>query len=140
VGSWWLQSIVSGDRDLLDTPLDLRQSLSDVVITFADRASELSGVVTDANGAPTNEAWVIAFPTNRSAWFFNSRRLVAVRPDREGRYTIRNLPPGEYRAIAARDIEQGEWFDPTVLDRLLPQARPLTIAGADSLTVNLKLQ
>ena len=83
---------------------------------------------------------MIAFSANRQGWFPNSRRVAAVRPDRSGRYTIRNLPPGDYRVVVTRDLEQGEWFDPSVLDRLLPTATPVTIVGAEKLTVDLKLQ
>ena len=120
IGPWWLKSLVVNGRDILDAPLDLRQGADDAVATFTDRASELSGSVKDAQGrrAPTRSS--SPFTTDRSAWFFNSRRVAGVRPDREGRYTIRNLPPGDYRVVATADLEQGEWFDPAVLDRLLP--------------------
>lgn len=139
IGSWWLKSIVAGGRDLLDAPLELRQSLGNAVVTFSDKASELSGTVADAQGAPAGDGWVIAIPANRSAWFFNSRRLAVVRPNREGRYTIRNLPPGDYRVVATRDVEDGEWFDPAVLERLLPGGMTVTIAEREKVTVNLKL-
>jgi uncharacterized protein (DUF2141 family) len=140
LGNWWLKSIVAGDRDLLDAPLDLRASVADVAVTFTDRASELSGSVIEEQSASPVERWVIAFSANRQGWFPNSRRVAAVRADRTGRYTIRNLPPGDYRVIATRDVEQGEWFDPSVLDRLLPTATPVTIVGVEKLTVDLKLQ
>jgi len=137
IGQWWLKSFVIGGRDVLDAPIELRQSVDDAVATFSDRASELSGVVEASAGVAT-DAWVIAAPTNRAAWFFNSRRLAAVHPDRDGRYTIRNLPPGDYRVLVTRDIDEGEWFDPSVLERLLPSGTAVTIAGVEKLTVNLK--
>jgi hypothetical protein len=140
IGTWWLQSITAGTRDLLDAPLDIRQSLSDVVITFADRASELSGAATDARGAAAADAWVVVFPTERAAWFYNSRRIAGVRADKTGRYSIRNLPPGDYRAVLTRDLEQGEWFDPAVLDRLLPLGTPVTVTGTDKQTLDLRLR
>ena len=140
VGTWWLQSVAAGDRDLLDAPLDIRQSLSNVVITFADRASELSGAVTDAQGAATADGWVVAFPTHRAGWFFNSRRVAGLRVDRTGRYTIRNLPPGDYYVVATRDLEQGEWFDPAALERLAPLAKPVTIAGVEKTTADLTVR
>jgi hypothetical protein len=33
--------------------------------------------------------------------------------------------------LATADLEQGEWFDPAVLERLLPAGSPLTIAGTE---------
>ena len=52
IGVWWLKSLVAGGRDLLDGPLDLRQSLEGVVATFSDRATEISGSVVDAQVPP----------------------------------------------------------------------------------------
>jgi hypothetical protein len=140
IGPWWLKSLVVGGRDILDAPLDLRTSADDAVATFSDRASELSGAVTDAQGAPIAGIFVVAVTTDRSAWFFNSRRVVGVRTDRDGRYAIRNLPPGDYRVIAAADLEQNEWFDPPVLDRLAPTATPIAIAGVEKRTVDLTVR
>jgi len=137
IGQWWLKSFVIGGRDVLDAPINLRQSVEDAVATFSDRASELSGLV-EAPVGVASDAWVIAAPTTRAAWFFNSRRLAAVHPDRDGRYTIRNLPPGDYRVLVTRDVDEGEWFDPSVLERLLPSGTAVTIAGVEKLTVNLK--
>ena len=131
IGAWWLKSLVVNGRDILDAPLDLRQGADDAVITFTDRASEIAGTLKDAQGAPVPEAYVVAFSTDRSAWFFNSRRIAAVRPGRDGQFSIRNLPPGEYRLVAAVDLDQGEWFDPLVLERLLPSAAAITIAGVE---------
>ncbi|HYT67695.1 MAG TPA: carboxypeptidase-like regulatory domain-containing protein [Vicinamibacterales bacterium] len=138
IGGWWLKSLVVGGRDILDAPLDLRASADDGVATFSDRASELSGAVTTAQSSPSPDAYVVAFSTDRSTWFMNSRRVAGVRVDRDGRYTIRNLPPGEYRVAATTDIDQGEWFDPAVLDRLLAVGVPVTVAGAEKITVNIQ--
>jgi hypothetical protein len=139
IGGWWLKSLTIGGREVLDAPLDLQQSAADAVATFTDKASEISGTLTDAAGVAAPDVPVVVFSTDRRTWFFNSRRVAGVRPNREGRYTIRNLPPGEYR-IAAADLDQGEWFDPLVLERLLPIATPLTIAGAEQKTVNLTIR
>ena len=134
IGAWWLKSLVVSGRDLLDAPLDLRQSVDDAVATFADAASEVSGTVRDAQGNTATDAVIVAFSTDRTTWFFNSRRVASVRPDAQGRYAIRNLPPGEYRLLASADLEQMEWFDPTVLERLLPAATAITISGVEKKT------
>jgi Carboxypeptidase regulatory-like domain len=137
VGGWWLKSLAAGGRELLDAPLDLQQSIDDAVATFSDRASEVSGRLLDAGGAPVTDLPVVVFSVDRSTWFFNSRRIAGVRTDRDGRFAIRNLPPGEYR-VAAADLDPNEWFDPALLERLLPAATPLTIAGTEQKTVDLR--
>jgi hypothetical protein len=131
IGAWWLKSLVVNGRDLLDSPLDLRQNVDDAVVTFTDRATEIAGTLMDARGNAAPEAYVVAFSTDRSSWFFNSRRVAGVRPDAQGRFAIRNLPPGDYRIVAVSDLDQGEWFDPAVLERLLPAATAVTLTTAE---------
>jgi carboxypeptidase family protein len=133
IGAWWLKSLVVGGRDVLDAPLDLRQSVDDAVVTFTDRATELSGTMKDAQGNPAVDHFIVAFSTDRATWFFNSRRVAAVRPDAQGRYSIRNLPPGDYRVVSA-ELDQGDWFDPAVLERLLPSAAAITLTGIEKKT------
>lgn len=140
IGSWWLKSLVVNGRDLLDSPLELRQDVADAVVTFTDRATEVTGALTDARGNAVPEMVVVAFSAERAAWFFNSRRVVGVRPDAQGRYAIRNLPPGEYRLAAAADLDQGEWFDPAVLERLSAGAMRLTLTAAERKTVDLTIR
>jgi len=139
IGSWWLTSIAAGGRELLDGPLDIQQSVDDAVATFTDAPSVLTGTVTDRAGAPAPEMYVVAFSVDRRTWFSGSRRVAAVRPTRDGRYTIANLPPGEYR-VAAADLDQGEWFDPAVLDRLLPLGAPVTISSSDRKAIDLTVR
>ena len=131
---------MAGGRDLLDAPLDIQQSIDDAVATLSDRASEMSGRVLDPSGAAAPEAWVVVFAADRAAWFFNSRRIAAVQPDREGRYSIRNLPPGDYRILATSDLEPGEWFDPPTLERLLTAAGSITVTGVEKTTRDLVIR
>ena len=140
IGAWWLKSLVVNGRDMLDAPLDLRQGAGDAVVTFSDRASEIAGRITDPQGAPAPEAYAVVFAADRSTWFFNSRRVAAVHPGRDGQFAIRNLPPGEYRIAAALELDPGEWFDPSVLERLLPAATLLTIAGPERKTIDLTIR
>ena len=88
IGGWWLKSLSLGGRELLDAPLDLKQSSNDVVVTFSDRATELKGTIA---GTPN-----IRRPTTSSSPSARTRRRgfstrgasQASRPDAEGRYTI----------------------------------------------------
>jgi hypothetical protein len=131
IGEWWLKSLVVNGRDILDSSLELRQNVDDAVVTFTDRATEIAGTLTDAGGNAVPEMYVVAFSADRSAWFFNSRRVAGVRPDPQGRFAIRNLPPGDYRLAAVPDLDQGDWFDPSLLERLLPAATPVTLTTAE---------
>ncbi len=134
LGAWWLKSIMVGRRDLLDSPIELREDREDVIVTFSDRASELGGRVTDGRGAPRADGFVVVFSADRTTWFFNSRRIAGARPNSEGRYVVRNLPPGDYLVAVYDDLLANEWFDPAVLEQLAPGAAHVTIGGSERKT------
>lgn len=140
LGKWWLKSMTVGGREALDGPIEIRQASDEVVVTVADQASTVSGTARDAQGSPLADAFVVIFGADRASWFFNSRRVAGVRTDAQGRYTIRNLPPGDYRAAVALDLDQGEWFDADALESLLPAAVPLTISAVETKTLDLLLR
>lgn len=128
IGGWWLKSIVVNGHELLDGDIDLKESSYDAVVTLTDRASEVSGRVTDASGNPWVDGFVVIFTVDRNAWFYSSRRIAGARPNSEGRYVVRNLPPGEYFMLAYDDIEPLEWFDPSMLEQLSPLSLRVTIS------------
>jgi hypothetical protein len=128
VGRWWLKSAIVDGREILDEPLEFRRSDSNAVLRWSDRYSELSGEVRDAAGGSGRTAWVVVFSRDPRSWFLHSRRVAGVRPGADGRYTIRNLPPGEYLVAATSLIDLNEWFDSEVLRGLVPQATAVAIA------------
>jgi hypothetical protein len=128
IGGWWLQSILLDGRELLDAPIELTRPSNDAVVTLADRASELSGAVTDAAGEPLEDHYVIIFSADPSHWFPLSRRLAGIRLAATGRYTVRNLPPGDYFVAVDDDVEPGEWFDPGYLGRMAGRATRVVLA------------
>ena len=134
LGSWWLKSITLGGRELLDAPIDLQKESTDAVVTFSDRATELSGRVASAATDEQPNVFVIVFATDRGAWFHNSRRVVGVMADREGRYRISNLPAGEYFAVVEDNVDANQWFDPVLLDRLIPRAIRITLGPDEART------
>jgi len=134
IGRWWLKSIVVNGRELLDGELDLRQSTDEWVITFSDRASELSGMVRTADGTPAADGYVVVFAAQKSAWFHGSRRVAAIRPSADGHYVVRNLPAGDYLIAATTDLEHNEWFDPEALQGLTAAASKLTLEANETRT------
>jgi hypothetical protein len=116
---WMLASSVVSGRDVLDTPLDLRQSVDGAVVTFTDRPGELSGVVRDSAGKLISGHTVILFAAERTLWTPMSRRIRAVTSAADGTFLFRMVAPGEYWLAAVSDVDDGEWYDPALLERLV---------------------
>lgn len=57
-----------------------------------------------------------------------------------GGYTIHNLPPGEYLVVASGDVEPGEWYDPTFLQRMAGAATRITVVEYEKRMLNVTCQ
>ncbi len=140
-GNWVLKSSVAAGRDSLDFPLELgpNMSVTDAVLTFADRSTELTGLLQDAQGAATSDYSIIIFPTDSQFWVPQSRRIQSVRPGTDGRYSVRGLPPGDYALAAVTDVEPGEWFNPEFLKELIAASMRISLADGDRKTQDIRL-
>jgi uncharacterized protein (DUF2141 family) len=138
---WALRSAMSKGVDVLDIPLVVASGadIDDVVVTYTDRPTELSGSLQTEAGDPTSDYFIVAFSADRSHWAPFGRRQVMARPSSSGRFVFRNLPPGEYFIAAVIDVEQGDWFDPAFLDRLIPASARVTLAEGERKPFDLKI-
>jgi len=95
---WTIKSEFVNGRDALDFPFDIwdRGDISNVVITFTDRHTELSGTVVGTDGRPNSDCTVVVFAADDRYWTPRSRRIKTVRPDNNGRFNFSGLPAGEY--------------------------------------------
>jgi len=141
VNGWWPRSAMLGSRDLLDGDIVVGSSadLRDVLLTFSDRRTALSGSLRTPTGAPVSGVFVIAFSADRQHWGAGSRRVQAVRPATDGTFTITGLPAGDYRLAAVTDVDPDEWQDPAFLTMALPASIPITLADGEAKTQNLLL-
>jgi hypothetical protein len=134
---WMLSSAAISGRDALDTPIDLKQSVDGAVVTFTDEPAEISGIVRDANGRPIARQTVVLFTTDRTLWAPYSRRLRAAVTAADGRFLFRMVPPGEYGVSSAAEVEDGEWFDPRLLERLSVAATKVGVAAGEKKSVDI---
>ena len=140
-GNWFLRSAVIDGRDVLDGSLEIRpgESVRDALVTITDRPAQLTGTVQNAAGGGANEFTVIVFPADQTLWLPQSRRTFAVRPSADGAFTFHGLVPGDYFVAAIDDVEQDEWFDPVLLQRLMATAMKITIAESEQKVQDLRL-
>jgi hypothetical protein len=141
-GSWTLKSAMATGKDVLDFPLEVRpnEDVSGALLTFWDRTQELSGMLQDATGRVTSDYTIIVFPSDKNFWTPQSRRIQSARPDTTGKFTVRNLPPGDYRLTAVTEAEPGEWYDPAFLQQLAAAGSiSFTLAPGEKKTQDLRV-
>lgn len=138
---WYLRAATLEGKDITDTPVDLQHDLRGVVVTFTDRPTELSGIVTGASGSPDPDAVVLVFPSDTASWRewgLTPRRMRAVRTDPSGRYTFPALPPGDYYLVALPAERANEWQDARMLAALARDAATISVSEGDKNTHDLR--
>ena len=144
MGGWFVHSVTLGGKDITDRAFDLQADTTSLVVTYTDRASKVSGAVTDEGGAASPTAVVLVFPVDPRRWSgygASPRTLKSALTTRTGVYTIEHLPPGDYYAIAIGAGDLDGWKDPATLEALTSQATRLTVAAGDApKTLDLRLK
>jgi hypothetical protein len=140
---WIVKSVTVEGHDATDTGFDFKPGAAvtgiDVVVT--NKTTEINGTVTTADGQPVKDYTLVVFADDPAKWTFpQTRHVTAARPDQDGRVKIRNLPAGDYLAVAVEYLAQGEWGDPEVLERLKGRATHLTLSEGETEALQLKLQ
>jgi hypothetical protein len=138
VARWWLKSIRIDGTEVLDEALTIPPASRQLDVTFSDRASELSGRVTDEAGAPVRDAFAVVFSENPASWFPQSRRVAAMRLNVDGRYVVWNLPAGDYLLAVSSDLENNEWFDPERLEALRAGAVRVRLAENEHKVLDIR--
>jgi 5-hydroxyisourate hydrolase-like protein (transthyretin family) len=139
-GGWWLKSVQVFGRDVTDTPIEIKngQQVKGLSLVFSNLVTVIDGTVTDARNQPVSGVNVIAFPSDEARWQPQSRHIQTARPDQNGRFQLRGLPPGDYLIAAVDGAEQGEWFDPAFLAQIKLHSSRLTLSDGEMKTQDLK--
>ena len=138
---WWARSAIAGGRDLFDGDVVITagRDLTDVVLTFADRRTEISGTLQTATGGPVAGLFIVAIPVDRSLWQPSSRRMRSTRSGTDSRWTIRDLPPGDYLVGAFSDVSDDDLHDRTFLEVLAAAAVRVTVGDGASVRLDLRI-
>jgi hypothetical protein len=139
--AWGLKSVSLEGTDITDTPADLAgpEGLSGLTVVLTDKLTDVSGQVTDARGQVLKEYLVVVQPAEPKSAAALTRYLRTLRPEQDGRFVVRGLPPGEYFATAVESLEQGRQFVPDVLARLRDTARRFTLREGETLSLDVKM-
>jgi hypothetical protein len=137
---WSLKSVTAGSRDLSDLPFEIAGSdIDGIVVTLTDEPSELTGTIRSSQGAPDPDAAALVFPADTALWtLMVPRRMRLARPDRAGKYSLKDLPPGDYLAVAVPDELTGEWQAPANLETLARVASRVHVSDAGTTTRDLR--
>jgi hypothetical protein len=140
--TWMIKSMAGSRRNLQSEALEVtdRQPIDDIVVTFTDRVTEISGHLLDQARKPAPDFHILVFPADRRLWSLGRDRLrPGVRPDASGRYRIVGLPPGDYLLAALSELQPDDFADPAFLEMLVPGSVKISLAEGEKKTQDVML-
>ena len=142
VQGWVVDSIMAGNQDALDFPLEVSGSrnVSGIVVTFGDRVTELSGTIATQQGEPATEQTILLYPADQKYWTPQSRRIRTVRASADGQFNFRIVPPGEYRLTTLVDPDPGIWYDREVLEQLDSSSVRIVLAEGEKKVEHVRIR
>ena len=138
---WMMKAVLHDGRDISDMLVEAKtgEQMSSVQIILSNRVTTVAGQVVDDKGVPVADGTVLVFASQAEKWFENSRYVRATRPDEQGGYEIKGLPPGEYLAVAVDYVQEGMWNDPDFLESMRKSAQRLALSDGESRSISLRL-
>jgi hypothetical protein len=133
---WFVKTMTYGRTELVDDVLDVRSGTSamlDIVVT--QTRTGVVGRLVDGQGAAVTNGAVLVFSTDRRLWREGSRAFRPVWVDQTGAFDVQGLPPGDYLAAPISELDDGEWADPEVLQRLEVHAQRFTLEEGEQKTM-----
>lgn len=139
-----IESIDLGGQDLMTTPLVVTgdREIRNVIVRMVSKPMSLTGRVTTTSGAIPQEAAVIVFPVDRTAWRdygITAGRFRSAQVTASGSFLPPSgLPTGEYYAVAVRQDERYKWTDGEFLNSVVGRATRFRLAPGMPVTLDLK--
>jgi hypothetical protein len=139
---WTVKSIMLEGQDITDTAYDFKpgRDIAGITVTLTDRLTDLSGAVHDVRGQVVKDYVLVVFAQDSKFWGGQSRFVRTARPNQDGVYSLKGLPPGQYYAVAVESLETGTQNDPAVLERLKPKGKVFSLTEGQTLALDLSFQ
>jgi len=138
---WFLKSALWNGQDILDSALEVApgQDVRDLTVVLGARPTDLSGTLLDVLNHPMADYVVVVFPTNRSLWTEDSRRIRQAALGSDGHFRFTGLPSGEYYLGAVNRADLVNLSDTTLLEEIARVALRSTLADGEQKVQNLRL-
>jgi 5-hydroxyisourate hydrolase-like protein (transthyretin family) len=134
---FYIKEIRYGLTDALTRPFQVNPAQpARLEILLSPRVAQVSGTVFNARSEPVAGAQVVLVPNQSRD---RSELFKATTTDQEGRFTIRNAAPGDYRMFAWEAIEPYFWFDPDILKRDEPFSTPIRLSESVTAATTLRV-
>lgn len=135
----YLKSARANGLDLLDQGVEVGSAgaPTSISIVYSSNSGVVNGTVVAKDDLPSPGALVVLVPDRAS--HRRRDRYLEAKTDQYGRFEIRGVPPGHYRAYAWESVSGDAYKDPDFLKPFESDAESLDVSENDRKSVQLKL-
>lgn len=135
----YLRSALLGGEEVLSTGVSISAGRvpGPLEVTLNCAGGTLEGTVINEQQSPATGANIVLVPDTERRGMPHLFKTTT--SDQYGRFSIRGIAPGEYKAFAWEKIESGAYQDPDFLRRYEGEGKPVTAGEGSRLSVQLTL-
>lgn len=134
----YVKAAYLGEKDITRSDVDLtRGAAGEIKIVVSAAGGKVDGVVLDDQQEPVKTAMVALVPEPR---FRDQNQLFKfVTTDQNGKFSLRGIAPGQYKAFASKEIDPDSYRDPETVASFDGLGQALTVQenGAQSIQLTL---
>lgn len=133
----YLKAVTMGTRTVNPSDVELDAGAGALELVVSSSGGEIEGTVFDDRLQPSSGASVALFPEPRT--LERNRLYRRITTDRDGRYVLRGIAPGNYKLFASNSIYLDAYRDPNAEMPFASQGAEVTIKenGREKLTLKL---
>ena len=137
---YYVKSVRVGESDITYTGFDLGDGpMGTLDILVSRKASTVAGVVQNADGSQAIiGATVVLAPEAKERAGIPEYYPVAT-SDQFGRFSLKSVPPGDYRAYAWEEVEATAWLDPEFMKAFEKDGEALKVEEGGQANVTVKV-
>jgi len=138
---WMIESVVVGGVNVATAGVDAGTlgGGAPIEVVLTDRVTDVSGTVRNNLREPVVDYVVVVLPEDPVEPAIASRYTRTARPDQDGAFHVRALPPGRYAAVAVAALSEGAEWDPVFQATARQAARRFTLRAGERLGLDLEL-
>ena len=137
---WSLKSVTLDGDNITDIPVDLKNGEQlELRVVVTDKLTDISGGVSNGRAQSLKDYVVVVQPAEPLPASVAARFTRSARPDQDGRFRVRGMPPGRYIATAVEALEQGREWDPEYQPKLREAEKAFSIREGESVVLDLTL-
>lgn len=137
--SWTLKAVRIGAADITDMGYNVTGDIDGLEVVMTDRETRVSGTAKGERNQPAMDYVVVVLPSEVRPGVNPTRFIQTARPDQQGRYQVRGLPPGQYVAAAVESLSRDGHYNPAFQKRVRSTAAPFTLKEGQQLVLDLQL-